>query len=184
MPVTTPNGYTFSMAKVMVSLPDDLLQQVDAEARRRSTSRSALLALAARRELDRRDPAAVQAAIAESRAILAAHVDEIFTAHTLDLAIYEFGNVLLRALRWSAEDTADQIDDLLVICGPPLVPAPQWRRDAAIRARRYQLAFYDALFAAAARALDAPLVSMGRQLLAADLAQTPAGFATRAGLVA
>jgi metal-responsive CopG/Arc/MetJ family transcriptional regulator len=55
------------MAKVMVSLPDDLLVQVDAEAKRRSTSRSAFLAAAARRELDRRDPRAVAAAIARSR---------------------------------------------------------------------------------------------------------------------
>ncbi|MGH3897745.1 MAG: ribbon-helix-helix protein, CopG family [Pseudonocardiaceae bacterium] len=55
------------MAKVMVSLPDDVLEQVDAEARRRSTSRSALLTLAARRELERRDPTAVQAAITRSR---------------------------------------------------------------------------------------------------------------------
>jgi predicted transcriptional regulator len=56
------------MAKVMVSLPDDLLAQVDEEAARRSTSRSALLALAVRRELQRRDPAAIDAAIARSRA--------------------------------------------------------------------------------------------------------------------
>jgi len=55
------------MAKVMVSLPDDLLERVDAEAARRSTSRSALLAAAARRELARRDPEAVAAAIARSR---------------------------------------------------------------------------------------------------------------------
>lgn len=55
------------MTKVMVSLPDDLLEQVDAEARRRSTSRSALLALAARRELGRRDPQVVAAAVARSR---------------------------------------------------------------------------------------------------------------------
>lgn len=60
-------SYTTGMAKVMVSLPDDVLERVDAEARRRSTSRSALLTLAARRELDRRDPAAVEAAIARSR---------------------------------------------------------------------------------------------------------------------
>lgn len=39
------------MAKVMVSLPDDLLGAVDAEAARRHTSRSALLQDAARREL-------------------------------------------------------------------------------------------------------------------------------------
>ena len=55
------------MAKVMVSLPDELLERVDAEAKRRSTSRSALLAAAVRRELDRRDPDAVAAAIARSR---------------------------------------------------------------------------------------------------------------------
>jgi metal-responsive CopG/Arc/MetJ family transcriptional regulator len=54
------------MSKVMVSLPDDLLRDLDEEARRRSMSRSALLALAARRELVRRDPAAVAEAIARS----------------------------------------------------------------------------------------------------------------------
>jgi len=39
------------MAKVMISIPDDLLGQLDAEAQRRRTSRSALLQLAARGEL-------------------------------------------------------------------------------------------------------------------------------------
>lgn len=51
---------------MMISLPDDLLARIDVEAKRRSTSRSALLASAARRELDRRDPVAVSAAIARS----------------------------------------------------------------------------------------------------------------------
>src|SRR5215469_13250853 len=60
------HGYTHGMAKVMVSLPDDLLHSIDAEARRRATSRSALLAAAARRELTRRDPDAVAAAIRRS----------------------------------------------------------------------------------------------------------------------
>ncbi|MHB8318962.1 MAG: ribbon-helix-helix protein, CopG family [Acidimicrobiales bacterium] len=54
------------MSKVMVSLPDDLLQRIDQEARERSMSRSALIAAAARRELARRDPEAVAAAIARS----------------------------------------------------------------------------------------------------------------------
>ena len=54
------------MAKVMVSFAEDLLEQVDAEAKRRSTSRSAFLARAARRELDRRDNDLVAAAIARS----------------------------------------------------------------------------------------------------------------------
>jgi hypothetical protein len=39
------------MAKVMVSLPDDLLVALDAEAKRRHTSRSAILQTGARREL-------------------------------------------------------------------------------------------------------------------------------------
>lgn len=59
-------GYTRSMSKVMVSLADDLLAEVDAEAARRSTSRSALLATAARREIARRDPDRVAAAIERS----------------------------------------------------------------------------------------------------------------------
>ena len=36
-------GYTDCMAKVMVSLPDDLLAEVDAEARRGGTTRSAVM---------------------------------------------------------------------------------------------------------------------------------------------
>lgn len=49
-----------------MSLPPDLLAEIDAEAARRSSSRSALLAAAARRELARRDVAEVEAAIARS----------------------------------------------------------------------------------------------------------------------
>ena len=54
------------MSKVMISLPDDLLRELDAEVKRRATSRSALLASAARRELARKDPAEITAAIARS----------------------------------------------------------------------------------------------------------------------
>ena len=50
----------------MVSLPEDLVRLLDQEARKRATSRSALIAVAARRELARRDPEAVAAAIARS----------------------------------------------------------------------------------------------------------------------
>lgn len=39
------------MAKVMISIPDDLLGALDAEVSRRKTTRSALLQGAARREL-------------------------------------------------------------------------------------------------------------------------------------
>jgi Ribbon-helix-helix protein, copG family len=55
------------MAKVMVSLPDALLASIDEEARRRSTTRSALLAVAAERELARPDPETVLAAIRRSQ---------------------------------------------------------------------------------------------------------------------
>jgi metal-responsive CopG/Arc/MetJ family transcriptional regulator len=41
-PVGIP-GYTCCMAKVMVSLPDDLLAEVDAEAQRGGTTRSAVM---------------------------------------------------------------------------------------------------------------------------------------------
>jgi hypothetical protein len=41
------------MAKVMVSLPDDLLGALDAEAKRRGTTRSALLQAGARHEIGR-----------------------------------------------------------------------------------------------------------------------------------
>lgn len=50
----------------MISLPDELLVELDAEVKRRSTSRSALIAAAARREIARRDPAEIGAAIARS----------------------------------------------------------------------------------------------------------------------
>jgi len=39
------------MAKVMISLPDNLLGAIDAEVERRQTTRSALLQSAARREI-------------------------------------------------------------------------------------------------------------------------------------
>jgi predicted transcriptional regulator len=59
------------VAKVFVSLPDDLLERVDREARRRSTTRSAFLQQAARRELGWADPDTVDAAIERGRAALA-----------------------------------------------------------------------------------------------------------------
>lgn len=66
MPLGITGGYTFGVAKVMVSLPDDLLAELDAEVARRATTRSALLARATRRELDRRDPAEVLRALERS----------------------------------------------------------------------------------------------------------------------
>lgn len=56
------------MSKTTVSPPDGLLKRIDEEARRRSVSRSALVATAARRELSRRNPDTVAEAIARSEA--------------------------------------------------------------------------------------------------------------------
>lgn len=59
------------MAKVMISIPADDLARIDAEAARRGTSRSGLMREAALRELEDRDPAAVQLAIEQTRRRLA-----------------------------------------------------------------------------------------------------------------
>lgn len=64
--VSNTQGYSWSMSKVMVSIPDSLLAEVDAEVKRRATSRSAFLAAAAHRELARPDSERVAAAIARS----------------------------------------------------------------------------------------------------------------------
>lgn len=55
------------MAKVMISLPDDVLARIDDEAKRRRTTRSALLREAALRELGHPDAVSVEAAVARSR---------------------------------------------------------------------------------------------------------------------
>jgi hypothetical protein len=60
-PEVLPASYTRVVAKVMISIPDNLLDALDAEARRRGMSRSALLQAVARREVGllRRKPSAV-----------------------------------------------------------------------------------------------------------------------------
>ncbi|HEV3313199.1 MAG TPA: type II toxin-antitoxin system HicB family antitoxin [Chloroflexota bacterium] len=57
------------MAKVMVSLPEQLLQRIDEEAKRRGTTRSGLLQTAARRELGDRDITDMWAAVERSRVL-------------------------------------------------------------------------------------------------------------------
>jgi predicted transcriptional regulator len=66
MPVL-PMAILLFVAKVMVSLPDDVLARIDDEAERRGTTRSALLREAALRELGRPDPVALEAAVVRSR---------------------------------------------------------------------------------------------------------------------
>lgn len=109
-----------------------------------------------------------------ARLLLTAHRSGTTRLLLLDLAAYEFGNVLLRALRQPASVVIDQLDLLRRLCGPFVHPAPSWLADAAALGERHGLTFYDAGWAAAARALDCPLVSADRKLLSAGLAIPPA----------
>lgn len=120
--------------------------------------------------------------VPQARALRTAHTNGQLDVHVLDLAYYEMGNVLIRALGWTADDVADQLDDLTTILGPPLVMAAAWFRRAAELAHSHALSFYDAAWAAAAHELAVPLVSADRKLLAAGLAQTPTDIATRMSL--
>lgn len=121
--------------------------------------------------------------VAEARAIRDAHVRGDLEAHIIDLGVYEIGNVLSRALRWSAADVADQLDDLLTIVGPPIAMARSWFTEAASLAGRHGLSFYDASWAAAAAGMRTTLVSADRRLLESGLAESPTDAAHRLRLL-
>lgn len=120
--------------------------------------------------------------LVQAHAIRRAHVSGEVDAHVLDLAMYEVGNVLSRSLRWPAVDVADQLDDLVAITGPALAVTQQWLRDAAHLAEEHRLTFYDACWAASAAALEVPLVSADRRLLATGLAESATEVSARLGL--
>ena len=117
--------------------------------------------------------------LAAAHALRQAHASGELSAHILDLATYEVGNVLTRALRWQPADVADQLDDLHTILGPPLLMTADWLRYAASLAHAHRLSFYDASWAATAAKLSMPLVSADRQLLAAGLAESPSSIVAR-----
>jgi len=97
----------------------------------------------------------------------------------IDLALYEMGNVLLRSLGWKGSDVADQLDDLVLVCGAPMAMTPEWLRRAADVGATHGLTFYDAAWAASALELGVPLVSSDRLLLASGLAESPTATTTR-----
>jgi predicted nucleic acid-binding protein len=115
----------------------------------------------------------------EARAIRNATQRGDVESRVIDLALYELGNVLLRSLGWKGSDVADQLDDLVVICGAPLAVTAEWFRHAATIGATHGLTFYDAAWAAAAEALGVSLVSSDRLLLAAELAESPTTAAQR-----
>ncbi|MHB1498063.1 MAG: type II toxin-antitoxin system VapC family toxin [Acidimicrobiales bacterium] len=117
--------------------------------------------------------------VAEARALREATRRGEIEARVIDLALYEMGNVLLRSLHWSGPDVADQLDDLVVICGSPLAVAPNWLRQAALMGATKGLTFYDACWVATAQALGISLVSADAELLDAGLAESPRAAARR-----
>ncbi len=117
--------------------------------------------------------------VAEARALRDAATRGDVETRVIDLAIYEMGNVLLRSLRWSGPAVADQLDDLIIICGFPLAMAADWFRRAAGLGAANGLTFYDACWAASADALGISLVSADTQLLGAGLAESPRAAAER-----
>jgi predicted nucleic acid-binding protein len=120
-----------------------------------------------------------EAELAEARAIRDANQRGEIETRVIDLALYEVGNVLLTALRWAASEVADQLDDLVAICGAPLLMTPEWLRDAASLGAAQHLTFYDAAWAASARGLGISLVSADSKLLEAGLAESPTATAKR-----
>jgi predicted nucleic acid-binding protein len=110
--------------------------------------------------------------LAEALYLRKATEDGEVQGRIIDLALYEMGNVLLRTLGWNGSDIADQLDDLLVICGPPLAMAAEWIRRAAAIGEAHRLTFYDAAWAAAAEGLGVSLISADTQLLDAGLAES------------
>jgi len=58
------------MAKVMISLPDDLLARIDGEAQRRGETRSGFLRNVASRQLSRTDPHALDTELERLRKVV------------------------------------------------------------------------------------------------------------------
>lgn len=59
------------MAKILVSIPDELLETIDAAVARRLTTRSAFIRAAVRDALAKPDPVAIRAAVGRGRAAIA-----------------------------------------------------------------------------------------------------------------
>ncbi len=120
--------------------------------------------------------------VAEARMLRDAHLAEHIQAVVLDLAFYEVGNVMVRAIGRSSAETAAQLDDLELIVGPPVTVDGAARRDATEFAVAHRLSFYDACWTAAARHHDMTLVSADRRLIASGLAESATSVVARLGL--
>lgn len=117
--------------------------------------------------------------VPQARDLLQAHREGRERLLVLDLAAYELGNVLLRPLGLPAAVVVEQMRLLLSLCGPLVHPRPSWLDAAAHLGQVHGLTFYDASWAAAAQALQCPLVSADRALLSQGLAVTASQAAER-----
>lgn len=120
--------------------------------------------------------------VTEARKLLAAHRSGRVTVSFLDLTFYEIGNVLARSLGWSADDIADQLDDLESICNVVIKPGRDERRAAAHLATRHSLSFYDSTYVAAAKNRSSELVTADQELLDKELGVSVTELAEKLGL--
>ncbi len=118
-----------------------------------------------------------------ARALRDAHLAGHLPCRILDLGFYKFGDVLLRGLRRSADDVAQGVAALRALIGAEISFDDAWADLAASFGEAHNLTYYDACWAPAAHHLAMPLVSAGRQLLNAGLAESPTDAATRLGLL-
>lgn len=121
--------------------------------------------------------------VVAARALRDAHLAGAVRCRVLDLGFYEFGNVVLRALRRPADEVGRAVAALATIVGAAVPFDVEWSDLTAALGKSHDLTFYDASWAAAARHLGVALVSADRQLLNAGLAESAAAAATRLGLL-
>jgi predicted nucleic acid-binding protein len=116
--------------------------------------------------------AAGEEAVEPARAILEAFARQRIDLVTLDLAIYEIGNALLRVAGAGPQATATVLGALTEICQPVTLSGPE-RATAARLASEHDLTFHDAAYAAVAQERRGRLVTLSHELLEAHLGVRP-----------
>ena len=117
--------------------------------------------------------------VGPSRALLDAYADERIALLILDLTIYEVGNALMRgSAAATPEGVATVLDALSELC-PRVALEPAERHLAAGLVTEQGLTYYDAAYAAVARARGALLATFDRALLTAGLGFTPSAIIER-----
>lgn len=108
-----------------------------------------------------------------ARALLEHYARQAIGLVVLDLTPYEVGNALLRGrAKVAADRVAVVLEALADIC-PQVAPTKSELREAATLAERHGLTFYDAAYAAVARARSADLVTLDKALLRSGLGRRP-----------